>query len=46
MPRSASHGVLALSNEFDLALEVLRLLPIKTVARPWGYSEVALILAN
>ena len=37
---------LALSNEFDLALEVLRLLPDNTVARAWGYSEVALILGN
>jgi len=37
---------LALSNEFDLALEVLRHLPNKTVARAWGYSEVALILSN
>ena len=37
---------LALSKEVDLALEVLRLLPNKTVARAWGYSEVALILAN
>ena len=29
-----------------VATEVLRLLPNKTVARAWGYSEAALILAN
>ena len=37
---------LALVDEFDLALEILRRLPNKSIAQAWGFGEVALLLQD